>query len=93
MPKKHYNNGKNSEKTLGPVFNTKIGPAWTHKNQILDQFVTLQRIYIYVDIYAVKLLSGPSWFFSLFYSGFKRFLCTLSYHFVFVLALNYLEIF
>ena len=58
-------------------------------------------MHIYIYIYAVKLLCGPSLGFQgllsgpnrgyylvqicfcLFYSGFKRFFCTLSYHFVF----------
>ena len=50
IPPKHYKIGEN-KKNLGPSFDATLDQVLTQKNQILDQVLNLQHIYIY--IYAV----------------------------------------
>ena len=47
ITKKHYKIGeKTSKKKLGPRFDATLGQVLTQKNQILDQVLTLQHIYM-----------------------------------------------
>ena len=49
MPKKHYKIGeKQAKQILDQVLTQPWTKFWLKKNQILDQVLTLQHIYIYI---------------------------------------------
>ena len=54
MPKKHYKNGENSAKKLGPVFNLYLGPVFNS-----TAYIYIYRVPDSPEMGSHKFLGGP----------------------------------